>query len=57
MACPSPDAANRWRCIDDHALCDGYPDCPRGEDEDGMSCMFYKTVSLYSFSGDLYLNS
>ena len=35
----------RYRCIEDHVLCDGFIDCPRGEDEDRMSCMFYKTVS------------
>lgn len=45
FACPSPDRMGRYRCIDDHVLCDGFIDCPNGEDEDRMSCMFYKTVS------------
>ncbi|KAH7937741.1 hypothetical protein HPB49_015164 [Dermacentor silvarum] len=45
FACPSPDRMGRYRCIDDHVLCDGFIDCPQGEDEDRMSCMFYKTVS------------
>lgn len=44
FACPSPDRMGRYRCIDDHVLCDGFIDCPQGEDEDRMSCMFYKTV-------------
>ncbi|KAH7948324.1 hypothetical protein HPB52_020436 [Rhipicephalus sanguineus] len=43
FACPSPDRMGRYRCIDDHVLCDGFIDCPQGEDEDRMSCMFYKT--------------
>lgn len=43
--CPSPDRMGRYRCIDDHVLCDGFIDCPDGEDEDRQQCMFYKTVS------------
>ncbi|GBM58078.1 hypothetical protein AVEN_113465-1 [Araneus ventricosus] len=35
----------RYRCIDDHMLCDGFIDCAAAEDEDRMSCMFYKTVT------------
>lgn len=45
FACPTPDVQGRYRCIDDHVLCDGFIDCPEGEDEDRRSCMFYKTVS------------
>jgi len=45
FACPTPDIVGRYRCIDDHVLCDGFIDCPGGEDEDGQACMFYKTVS------------
>lgn len=45
FACPIPDRQGRYRCIDDHVLCDGFIDCPDGEDEDRRSCMFYKTVS------------
>ncbi|EEC19608.1 conserved hypothetical protein [Ixodes scapularis] len=48
FACPSADRMGRYRCIDDHVLCDGFIDCPQGEDEDRMSCMFYKTVSRLS---------
>lgn len=44
FACPTPDIVGRYRCIDDHVLCDGFIDCPGGEDEDGQACMFYKTV-------------
>jgi len=46
FACPSPDLMSRYRCIDDHVLCDGFIDCPGREDEDGQSCMFYKTVMI-----------
>ena len=44
FACPSADTLGRYRCIADHSLCDGFIDCPKGEDEDRLSCMFYKTV-------------
>ncbi len=46
FACPSPDRQGRYRCIDDHVLCDGFIDCPEGEDEERQACMFYKTVSV-----------
>ena len=46
FACPNPDRMGRYRCIDDHVLCDGFIDCPGGEDEDRQACMFYKTVSI-----------
>ncbi|CAN7986020.1 unnamed protein product [Ixodes hexagonus] len=47
FACPSADRMGRYRCIDDHVLCDGFIDCPQGEDEDRMSCMFYKTTKAH----------
>ena len=50
FACPSADSLGRYRCIADHSLCDGFLDCPKGEDEDRQSCMFYKTVSIQLFS-------
>lgn len=46
FACPTPDRQGRYHCIDDHVLCDGFIDCPTGEDEDRQACMFYKTVSF-----------
>ncbi|OQR78577.1 hypothetical protein BIW11_02708 [Tropilaelaps mercedesae] len=46
FACPTPDTLGRYRCIDDHVLCDGFLDCPDGSDEDRHSCMFYKTVGF-----------
>ncbi|XP_012338802.1 uncharacterized protein LOC100869258 [Apis florea] len=54
FACPSADRMGRYHCIDDHALCDGFIDCPTGEDEDRQACMFYKTVSLQYFFNTLY---
>lgn len=48
FACPTPDRQGRYRCIDDHVLCDGFVDCPEGADEDRQACMFYKTVSEIS---------
>lgn len=47
FACPTPDRQGRYHCIDDHVLCDGFIDCPSGEDEDRQDCMFYKTVSCF----------
>ncbi|SPP75246.1 uncharacterized protein LOC117578850 [Drosophila guanche] len=47
FACPVPDRQGRYRCIDDHVLCDGFIDCPDGEDEDRRSCMFYKTTKAH----------
>lgn len=49
FACPTPDRQGRYRCIDDHVLCDGFIDCPEGADEDRQACMFYKTVSKLFF--------
>ncbi|XP_076307787.1 uncharacterized protein LOC143223565 [Tachypleus tridentatus] len=47
FACPTPDRMSRYRCIDDHELCDGFIDCPQGEDEDRQACMFYKTTKAH----------
>ncbi|XP_068617340.1 uncharacterized protein jeb [Battus philenor] len=47
FACPTPDRQGRYRCIDDHVLCDGFIDCPNGEDEDRQACMFYKTTKAH----------
>lgn len=49
FACPTADRMGRYHCIDDHVLCDGFIDCPTGEDEDRQACMFYKTVSRITF--------
>lgn len=49
FACPTADRMGRYHCIDDHVLCDGFIDCPMGEDEDRAHCMFYKTVSKIMF--------
>ncbi|CAH2084803.1 unnamed protein product [Euphydryas editha] len=47
FACPTTDRQGRYRCIDDHVLCDGFIDCPNGEDEDRQACMFYKTTKAH----------
>ncbi|XP_044257965.1 uncharacterized protein LOC123007025 [Tribolium madens] len=47
FACPTPDRQGRYHCIDDHVLCDGFIDCPSGEDEDRQACMFYKTTKAH----------
>jgi len=50
FACPTPDAVGRYRCVDDHVLCDGFIDCPNAEDENRSACMFYKTVSIFIYA-------
>nr|WDQ26745.1 venom peptide [Acharia stimulea] len=45
--CPTPDAKNRYRCIESHVLCDNTKDCPNGEDEDAQSCLFFKVIQQY----------
>lgn len=47
FACPTQDLMGRYRCIDDHVLCDGFYDCPGAEDEDKQACMFYKTMKAH----------
>ncbi|XP_043250286.1 uncharacterized protein LOC122396181 [Colletes gigas] len=47
FACPNADRMGRYHCIEDHALCDGFIDCPTGEDEDRQACMFYKTTKAH----------
>ncbi|GAB6032832.1 hypothetical protein CHUAL_012034 [Chamberlinius hualienensis] len=47
FSCPTPDRMGRYRCIDDHVLCDGFIDCPNAEDEDRLACMFYKTTKTH----------
>ncbi|XP_011871155.1 PREDICTED: uncharacterized protein LOC105563827 [Vollenhovia emeryi] len=47
FACPTADRMGRFHCIDDHVLCDGFIDCPSGEDEDRQACMFYKTTKAH----------
>jgi len=47
FACPTPDFRQRYRCIDDTALCDGFFDCPGQEDENPDQCLFYKTTKAH----------
>nr|XP_027194960.1 putative uncharacterized protein DDB_G0286901 [Dermatophagoides pteronyssinus] len=47
FACPTRDELGRFLCIDDQHICDGYFDCPHGEDEERLSCMFYKSTKAH----------
>ncbi|KRX95354.1 hypothetical protein T4E_789 [Trichinella pseudospiralis] len=47
LLCPSRRLHGYRVCIDESALCNGRPDCPYGEDEDAVSCLFYKTTMRY----------
>ncbi|VDP18839.1 unnamed protein product, partial [Soboliphyme baturini] len=50
LLCPSRRRHGYHVCIDETALCNGRPDCPYGEDEDAVNCLFYKTViTFFSF--------
>ncbi|UXI21945.1 hypothetical protein NH340_JMT07888 [Sarcoptes scabiei] len=37
FSCPSRDNYGRFLCIDDQHICDGYFDCPLGEDEERIN--------------------
>ncbi|KPM07756.1 hypothetical protein QR98_0062560 [Sarcoptes scabiei] len=47
FSCPSRDNYGRFLCIDDQHICDGYFDCPLGEDEERINCMFYKSTKAH----------
>ncbi|VVC35748.1 Low-density lipoprotein (LDL) receptor class A repeat,Low-density lipoprotein (LDL) receptor class A [Cinara cedri] len=47
FACPTADGEGRFKCIDDHVLCDGYIDCPNADDEDPKNCFFFKTTKAH----------
>lgn len=55
IACPSPSARGEFFCISEEYLCDKRMDCPNGEDEDLVSCMFHQWVSLSVASHTLSL--
>ena len=38
------DTSVRGRCLPDTWLCDGYTDCPGGEDEQQQICGLYETI-------------
>jgi len=46
IACPTPDAYKKFYCIEDRHLCDQRLNCPNGEDENLIGCMFYKWVCI-----------
>lgn len=47
IACPSPSARGEFFCISEEYLCDKRMDCPNGEDEDLVSCMFHQWANTF----------
>ncbi|XP_067134652.1 uncharacterized protein [Centruroides vittatus] len=47
IPCPKPNKNGRYICVDNRVICDGFVDCPNADDEDRMSCMFYKTITFH----------
>ncbi|XP_065314463.1 uncharacterized protein LOC135923568 isoform X2 [Gordionus sp. m RMFG-2023] len=47
-SCPSLTSDRRIVCVEEKSICDGKYDCPLGEDEDGIACLFRKT-SIFPF--------
>lgn len=56
IACPSPSARGEFFCIREEYLCDKRMDCPNGEDEDLVSCMFHQWVSLSVASHTFFIS-
>ena len=46
IACPSPNNKGQLFCISEEFLCDKKMDCPNGEDEELVSCMFHQWVGI-----------
>ncbi|XP_076079866.1 uncharacterized protein LOC143049971 [Mytilus galloprovincialis] len=47
IACPTPDAYQTFYCIEDRHLCDQQLNCPNGEDENLIGCMFFKWANSF----------
>ncbi|XP_061177206.1 uncharacterized protein LOC133185934 [Saccostrea echinata] len=47
IACPSPNSKGVFYCISEELLCDKVMNCPNGEDEDLVSCMFHKWANTF----------
>lgn len=47
LACPTPDIWKRIHCIDYFSLCDRKINCPNGEDEDPVMCLFHTATDMY----------
>ncbi|XP_048767069.1 uncharacterized protein LOC125674071 [Ostrea edulis] len=47
IACPSPNSRREFYCISEDLLCNGIMDCPNGEDENLVSCMFHKWANTF----------
>lgn len=48
LSCPLSKMDAKVPCVKLRALCDDVRDCPKGEDEDPVSCLFFKMVSKSS---------
>lgn len=46
IPCPTPTLGNEYYCISRTALCDSQINCPYGEDENLIACMFYKSIDM-----------
>ncbi|XP_045196537.1 uncharacterized protein LOC123551568 [Mercenaria mercenaria] len=46
LACPTPDTWKRIHCIDYYSLCDRKINCPNGEDEDPIMCLFHSATDM-----------
>ncbi|VDN58316.1 unnamed protein product [Dracunculus medinensis] len=44
MLCPSRSSHHYDVCITSEQLCDDNIDCPGGEDENAINCLFYKST-------------
>nr|XP_022295384.1 uncharacterized protein LOC111105399 [Crassostrea virginica] len=47
IACPSPNNKGQLFCISEEFLCDKKMDCPNGEDEELVSCMFHQWANTF----------
>ncbi|XP_033740587.1 uncharacterized protein LOC117327634 [Pecten maximus] len=46
IPCPTPTTGNIYYCISRTAFCDSRFNCPYGEDENPIACMFYKLIDM-----------
>ena len=44
--CPSTNERQEWVCITFEQLCNTQKDCPQGDDEDELMCLYHRPVSI-----------